>query len=92
MNGLFFLTILLFQVLSIIVRKWGVNFFEMSCKIRVLNKCFRLMGFDDIYFNKIKGVSDTQLYKQAGNSIVVNVLVAIFVELQKQYSKHIKIK
>ena len=50
------------------------------------------MGFDDIYFNKIKGVSDTQLYKQAGNSIVVNVLVAIFVELQKQYSKHIKIK
>ena len=37
------------------------------------------MGFDAKDFNKAKasGVSDTQLYKQAGNSIVVNVLKAI---------------
>lgn len=42
----------------------------------------RLMGFKDEDFNKAKEVnSDTQLYKQAGNSIVVNVLEAIFKEL-----------
>lgn len=37
------------------------------------------MGFDDVDFEKAKEVnSNTQLYKQAGNSIVVNVLVEIF--------------
>ena len=41
---------------------------------------WRLMGFDDVDFYKAKliGTSDTQLYKQAGNSIVVNVLEYIF--------------
>lgn len=47
-------------------------------------ECFRLMGFDDndvdiLVENKI---SNTQLYKQAGNSIVVNVLEAIFENLK----------
>lgn len=37
-------------------------------------ECFRLMGFDDSF--KIE-VSDTEAYKQAGNSIVVDVLMAI---------------
>ena len=41
-------------------------------------ECYRLMGFTDAEFDSIKGVSNTQLYKQAGNSIVVNVLEAIF--------------
>lgn len=43
-------------------------------------ECWRLMGFSDSDFYKAKqaGISDTQLYKQAGNSIVVNVLEAIF--------------
>lgn len=41
-------------------------------------ECYRLMGFTDAEFDRIKGVSNTQLYKQAGNSIVVNVLEAIF--------------
>lgn len=42
-------------------------------------ECWRLMDFSDEDFDKAKAVnSDTQLYKQAGNSIVVNVLVAIF--------------
>jgi DNA (cytosine-5)-methyltransferase 1 len=41
-------------------------------------ECWRLMGFDDEDFDKARAVnSDTQLYKQAGNSIVVNVLEAI---------------
>jgi DNA (cytosine-5)-methyltransferase 1 len=44
-------------------------------------ECFRLMGFKDDQFNKITGISDTQLYKMAGNSIVVNVLEKIFINL-----------
>ncbi len=42
-------------------------------------ECWRLMGFDDEDFEKAKatGMSNTQLYKQAGNSIVVNVLERI---------------
>lgn len=42
-------------------------------------ECWRLMGFSDNDFHKAEEVnSNTQLYKQAGNSIVENVLVAIF--------------
>lgn len=43
-------------------------------------ECWRLMGFDDADFDKAQaiGTSNTQLYKQAGNSIVVNCLEAIF--------------
>ena len=40
-----------------------------------------MMGFDDADYEKVVAagiVSDTQLYKQAGNSIVVNVLECIF--------------
>lgn len=44
-------------------------------------ECWRLMGWTDEQFNKIKGVSNTHLYKQAGNSIVVTVLEAIFRQL-----------
>lgn len=41
-------------------------------------ECWRLMGFDDSDFEKAEKVnSNTQLYKQAGNSIVVNVLEGI---------------
>lgn len=59
---------------------------SQSLRIRKLTpkECFRLMGFDDndvdiLVENKI---SNTQLYKQAGNSIVVNVLEAIFENLK----------
>ena len=48
-------------------------------------ECFRLMGFADDDFDKIKGISNSQLYKMAGNSIVVNVLTEIFKELFKMY-------
>jgi DNA (cytosine-5)-methyltransferase 1 len=57
-----------------------------SYRIRRLTplECWRLMGFSDEDFkaaeeNKLN--SDTQLYAQAGNSIVVNVLEAIFGEM-----------
>ena len=46
-------------------------------------ECFRLMGFDDADFEIAEKVnSNTQLYKQAGNSIVVNVLEALFTNLK----------
>lgn len=45
-------------------------------------ECFRLMGFSDSDFEKAQAVcSNTQLYKQAGNSIVVNVLEEILKKL-----------
>ena len=54
-------------------------------KIRKLTplECWRLMGFDDEDFYKAQksGISNSQLYKQAGNSIVVNVLEKIFKNL-----------
>lgn len=53
-----------------------------DCRIRKLTplECWRLMGFRDVdyYAAKSVGISDAQLYKQAGNSIVVTVLEAIF--------------
>lgn len=58
-------------------------------KIRKLTpkECWRLMGFRDECFDRAKssGMSDSALYKQAGNSIVVNVLYYIFKELFKEY-------
>lgn len=48
-------------------------------------ECWRLMGFDDVDYEKAAQVnSNTQLYKQAGNSIVVNVLEAILNSLLNQ--------
>lgn len=61
-----------------------------NLRIRKLipKECFRLMGFDDEDFEKAAKVcSDTQLYKQAGNSIVVNILEAIFKELKVYFEK-----
>ena len=58
-----------------------------SYRIRKLTpkECWRLMGFDDSDFEKAEKVnSNTQLYKQAGNSIVVNVLEAILGNLIKE--------
>lgn len=55
-----------------------------GCRIRKLTpkECWRLMGFDDADFEKAEKVnSNTQLYKQAGNSIVVNVLEGILSNL-----------
>lgn len=43
-------------------------------------ECIRLMNFDDEDYQKIKaiGISDSQIYKQCGNSIVVKCLEKIF--------------
>ncbi len=52
------------------------NYITRGARIRKLTprECLRLMGFDDRF--KIV-VSDTQQYKQAGNSIVVNVFISL---------------
>lgn len=65
----------------------GIHRLESLFRIRRLTplECFRLMGFSDTDFRKAKeaGISNSQLYKQAGNSIVVDVLYYIFLELYK---------
>lgn len=54
-------------------------------------ECWRLMGFDDEDYYKAEKVnSNTQLYKQAGNSIVVNVLYAILQNLVGDEEKRTK--
>ena len=48
------------------------------------------MGFDDADFDKAEKVNaNTQLYKQAGNSIVVNVLMAILNKLLMEIKSEI---
>lgn len=62
----------------------GLKTIDNDYRIRKLTpkECYRLMGFDDEDFEKAAKVcSNSQLYKQAGNSIVVNVLEAILKEL-----------
>ena len=58
---------------------------QNTYRIRKLTEteCWRLMGFTDEDIQKAKdaGLSKTQLYKQAGNSIVVDVLYHIFRKL-----------
>lgn len=60
---------------------------EGNYKIRKLTplECWRLMGFKDEDFYNAQNIptSNSQLYKQAGNSIVVNVLEEIFKQLFK---------
>ena len=60
----------------------GGNMNNLRIRKLTPKECWRLMGFDDIDFEKASKVnSNTQLYKQAGNSIVVNVLEAILKNL-----------
>ena len=62
-----------------------------NIRIRKLTptECYKLMGFsaEDCIKASDGGVSNSQLYKQAGNSIVVNVLEAIFTKLGEKYDE-----
>lgn len=60
------------------------NYVTTDGRLRKLTprECFRLMGFSDNF--KIV-VSDTSAYQQAGNSIVVDVLIAIMGKILKAY-------
>lgn len=63
---------------------------QPQLRIRKLTpkECFRLMGFDDADHDVLveNGISNSQIYKMAGNSIVVDVLEAIFTNLNEQYN------
>ena len=60
------------RVEDYLVKDYGV--FKLSPR-----ECLRLMAVKDTDIDKMASVnSNTQLYKQAGNSIVVTVLMAIF--------------
>ena len=66
---------------TITATETGVCRIESEYRIRKLTpkECWRLMDFSDEDFHKAEAVnSNTQLYKQSGNSICRNVLVAIF--------------
>ena len=71
---------------------------KIKCKegyrILTAKECWRLMGFDDEDFEKASKVnSNTQLYKQAGNSIVVNVLEALIASIYNiELNKHYKLQ
>ena len=62
---------------------------ESDLKIRRLTplECFRLMAFDDSDFEVLaeNGISNSQIYKMAGNSIVVSVLEYLFAAIFNQY-------
>ncbi|EGO8374119.1 DNA (cytosine-5-)-methyltransferase [Enterococcus faecalis] len=61
------------------------NFLKDSIRIRKLTprECWRLQGFPDWAFDKAKEVnSDSQLYKQAGNSVTVPVIADIASRLE----------
>ena len=61
---------------------------ETTIRVRRLTprEYYRLMGFSDEDFDKASAVcSETQLYKQGGNSIVVNVLEGIFENLKPYF-------
>lgn len=64
-----------------------VTAINQDLRIRKLTpkECWRLMGFSDDAFDKAQKVcSNTQLYKQAGNSIVVNILQDILEKLLEE--------
>lgn len=66
---------------SLRANRSGLKTCDNQLRIRKLTpkECFRLMGFGDESFHKAEAVnSNTQLYKQAGNSIVVDVLEELF--------------
>lgn len=61
---------------------------ELRIRKLTPKECFRLMGFDDTDHDVLaeNGISNSQIYKMAGNSIVVDVLEAIFGNLKEQYN------
>ena len=71
-----------------ITTKAVINIGELKGRLTPL-ECWRLMGFKDkdFYTAQNEGISDNQLYKMAGNSIVVPILEYIFINLFNVQSK-----
>lgn len=74
----------------------GIWYEKYQCYIAIRKltpkECFRLQGWDDLYFERASFVnSNSQLYKQAGNGVTVNVVYAIgkaIAELEKKPKLH----
>ena len=72
------------QVANTLLTGESQGVIEPDFRIRKLTprECWRLQGFPDWAFDKAQEVnSNSQLYKQAGNSVTVNVIAAIAKEL-----------
>ena len=72
------------QVANTLLTGESQGVIEPDFRIRKLTprECWRLQGFPDWAFDKAQEVnSNSQLYKQAGNSVTVNVVAAIAKEL-----------
>lgn len=59
------------------------DFNELAVRRLTPKECFRLQGFDDQDVDLLvaNGISNTQLYKMAGNSIAVNMLEFLFCQI-----------
>lgn len=67
---------------------YAVWYEKLQCYIAIRKltpkECFRLQGWTDDYFEKAAFVnSDSQLYKQAGNGVTVNVICEIAKKLKR---------
>lgn len=75
-------TILTTQKEGVVVKNTATNTHDLRIRKLTPKECFRLMGVKDEDYDKIaKNQSDSSLYHLAGDSIVVNVLMAIFKQL-----------
>lgn len=72
-------------VTSMIIVDENGNFFVGYIRRLTPRECFRLQGFTDEQFNKVKaiGMSDSRLYKMAGNAVSVPVITAIGEQLKR---------
>lgn len=69
---------------TIRAERQGLKTIDSDLRIRKLTprECWRLQGFTDEDFDKVNGkISNTQLYRQSGNTVTVTVLEAIFKNL-----------
>ena len=71
-------------------RSLGVVPGEDSFRKLTPRECWRLQGFTDEQFDKARatGLSDSRLYKMAGNAVTVNVISAIGEIIKKVESKN----
>jgi DNA (cytosine-5)-methyltransferase 1 len=72
------------NTITTVAENFGICVPDLRIRKLTPKECWRLMGFDDKDIEKAQavGISNAQLYKQAGNSIVVNVLMELFKSLR----------
>ncbi|WP_367270211.1 DNA (cytosine-5-)-methyltransferase [uncultured Eubacterium sp.] len=72
-------------VTAMIIVDENRNFFVGYIRRLTPRECFRLQGFTDEQFDKVKalGMSDARLYKMAGNAVSVPVITAIGEQLKR---------